>query len=52
MQQWAGIYLMQNYSTCFGCPSNPSPGLRETVTAAFGTGHSNNIATTFIQRSL
>jgi len=24
MQQYAGIYLLQNYSTCFGCPSHPS----------------------------
>ena len=22
MQQYAGIYLLKNYSTCFGCPSN------------------------------
>ena len=24
IQQYAGIYLLQNYSTCFGCPSHPS----------------------------
>jgi hypothetical protein len=23
MQQYAGIYLAQNHSTCFGCPSHP-----------------------------
>ena len=40
MQQYAGIYLLQNYSTCFGCPSHPSSGVHKTVTAASGTGHS------------
>jgi len=40
MQQCAGIYLLQNYSTCFGCPSHPSSGVHKTVTAASGTGHS------------
>jgi len=40
MQQYAGIYLLQNYSTCFGCPSHPSPGVYKTVAAASGTGHS------------
>ena len=39
MQQYAGIYLLQNYSTCFGCPSHPSSGVRKTVTAASGTGN-------------
>ena len=34
MQQYAGIYLLQNLSTCFGCPSHPSSGVHETVTAA------------------
>jgi len=24
MQQYAGIYLLQIYSTCFRCPSHPS----------------------------
>jgi len=24
MQEYAGIYLLQIYSTCFGCPSHPS----------------------------
>ena len=36
MQQYAGIYLLQVYSTCFGCPSS---GVQKTVTAASGTGH-------------
>ena len=39
MQQHAGIYLLQNYSTCFGCPSHPSSGVHKTVTAASGTDH-------------
>ena len=42
MQQYAGVYLLQNYSACFGCLSHP-----KTVTAASGTGHityqSNNL---------
>ena len=41
MQRYAGIYLLQVYSTCFGRPSRPP------VTAASGTGHSNG-ATTFL----
>ena len=49
MQQYAGIYLLQNYFTCFGCPSHPSSGVHQTVTAASGTGHSI-WATTFLQR--
>jgi len=40
MQQHAGIYLMQIYSTCFGCPSHPSSGIHKTVTATSGTDHS------------
>ena len=51
MQQYAGVYLLQNHSTCFGCPSYPSSGLHKTITAASGTGHSNS-ATTFLQRGL
>ena len=35
----ADIYLLHNYSTCFGCLSHPSSGVHQTVTAAFGTGH-------------
>ena len=38
MQQYAGIYLLQINSTCFGCPSHPSSGVHKTVTAASGTG--------------
>ena len=51
MQQYAGVYLLQNYSTCFGCLSRPSSGVHQTVTAASGTGHSVR-ATTFRQRGL
>jgi hypothetical protein len=40
MQQYAGIYLLQNHSTCFGCPSHPSSGVHKTVTAASSTDHS------------
>ena len=39
MQQYASIYLLQNYSTSFGCLSHPSSGVHQTVTAASGTGH-------------
>ena len=39
MQQYAGIYLLQVYSTCSGRPSRPSSGAQKTVTAASGTGH-------------
>ena len=43
--------LLQNYSTRFGCPSRPSSGVHQTVTAASGTGHSIR-AMTFCQRCL
>jgi hypothetical protein len=43
MQQFAGIYLLQNHSTCFGCPWHLSSGVHKTVPAASGTGHSNNL---------
>jgi hypothetical protein len=46
MQQYAGIYLLQIYSTRFGCPSHPSSGVHKTVTTASGT------ATTFLQHGL
>ena len=39
MQQYAGVYLLQNYSTCFGCLSHPSSGVHQTVTASSGTDH-------------
>jgi len=37
MQQYADIYLLLNYSTCFGSPSRPSAGVHKTVVAASGT---------------
>jgi len=40
MQQYAGIYLLQNHFTCFRCPSHPSSGVHKTVTAASGAGRS------------
>ena len=51
MQQCAGVYLLQNYSTCFRSLPYPSSGVHQTVTAASGTGHSVT-ATTFLQRGL
>ena len=51
MQQYTGVSLLQNYSTCFGCLSHPSSGVHQTVTAASGTGHitcqSNNLPPAF-----
>ena len=38
-QQYAGIYLLQNYCKRFGCPSHPLSGVHKTVNAASGTGH-------------
>ena len=40
MQQYAGIYLLQNHSKYFGCPTNPSSGVHKTATEASGTGRS------------
>jgi len=39
MQLYADIYLLLNYSTCFGRPSRPSTGVHKTVVAASGTDH-------------
>jgi hypothetical protein len=41
MQQYAGVYLLENYSTCFGCLSHPSSGVHQTVNAASGTAWPN-----------
>jgi len=49
MLQYAGVYLLQNHSTCFGCPSHPSSGVHKPVTAAPGTAHSI-WATAFLER--
>ena len=56
MQQYADIYLLLNYCTCFGRPSRPSPGVRKTVVAASGTDHtvgeqaSSNVSGSLILR--
>jgi len=39
MQQYADIYLLLNYSACFGRPSRLSSGVHKTVVAASGTDH-------------
>ena len=39
MQQYAYIYLLLNYSTCFGRPLRPSSGVHKTVVATSGTDH-------------
>jgi len=39
MQQYPDIYLLLNYSTCFGRPSRPSSGIHIAVVAASGTDH-------------
>jgi hypothetical protein len=51
MQPDSGIYLLQNHSTCSGCPSHPSSGVNKTVIAASGTDHSI-LVKTFLQRGL
>jgi hypothetical protein len=51
MQQNAGVYLLQNYSTNFGCLSHPSSGVYQSVTAASSIDHSVRV-TTFRQRGL
>ena len=41
MQQYAGVYLLQNHSARVSCVHrNPSSGVHQTVTAASGTRHS------------
>jgi len=37
--QYADIYLLLNYSTCFGRASHPSSGLHKAVVVASGTDH-------------
>ena len=39
MQQYADIYFLLNYCTCFGRPSRPSSEVHKTVVAASGTDH-------------
>jgi len=52
MQQYAVRFiLLQNHSTCLGCPPHPSSGVLKTVTAASGTVHNIGTATS-LQRGL
>jgi len=37
MQEYADIYLLLNYSICFGRLSRPSSGVHKTIVAASGT---------------
>jgi len=39
LQLYSDIYLLLNYSTCFGLPSRPTSGVHKTVGAASGTDH-------------
>ena len=39
MQQYADVYLLLNYCTCFGHPLHPSLGVHKNVVAASGTDH-------------
>jgi len=48
MQQYAGIYLLLNYSTCFGHPSLPSPEVHTTTVVASGTDQASSNVTKFI----
>ena len=36
MQHYAVIYLLQNFSACFGFPPHPSSGVHKTVTVTCG----------------
>ena len=49
MQQYAGIYLLQNHSIFFGFLPHSSSGVHKTVIVASGAGH-NIWATNFLQR--
>jgi len=39
MQHYADIYLLLNYSTCFGPPSRPKSGVHKTMNAASDRDH-------------
>ena len=47
MQEYADIYLLQNYATCFGCPSHQSSGVHKSAVAASCTDHTKWGATFF-----
>ena len=36
MHQYADMYLLLNYSTCFGRPTRPPSGVHKTIVAASG----------------
>ena len=46
--QYTGVYLLQNYTTSFGCLTHPSSVVDQSLTAASVTGHimcqSNNLS--------
>ena len=46
MQQYAVIYLLLNYCTCFGRPSRPSSGVHKIVVAFSGTEAATTILCT------
>jgi len=36
----SGLFtVLQNHSTCFGCPLHPSSGVHKTVVTTIGTSH-------------
>jgi len=39
MEQYADIYLLLNYCTCFRRPSRPSSGVHKNVVAVYGADH-------------
>jgi len=49
MRQYADIYLLLNYPTCFGRPLCQSSGVYKTVLAASGTDHTVWVAS-FLKR--
>ena len=51
MQQYADIYLLLNYSTCFGRPSRPSSGVHKTAVAASGTDLGSKLLQTWLKES-
>ena len=45
------VFIYYKFTLHVGRPSHPSSGVQKTVTAAFGTGHSNG-ATAFLRSGL
>ena len=43
------LFTAESLSTYFGFPSHPSSGVRKTVTAASGTGHSSGVPMNFVR---